>query len=439
MSTLRIYVAITTFFPLIGGAETQTHAQCKLLHEKGIDATIVTFRHEKDWARYEVIGGVPVMRIAGLLLSRRKMLPRLLQRLLYALAMLQMSLTIWHQRKRFDVLQVCQFNLLVLPLAIVCRIAHKPMIIVVISAGTGKQTKSRNKATLIAGPIDPTATWLEVDGQTWIDGDLYGLERAGKPVLGFMRSQLKHIQVAVVVLSSRMNMYLAGHDLRLSDTQIIPNGVDIQRFCPPNGTSALEEDSRSQTVICVSKLRFEKGIDVLLHAWRLVHAHIPTARLIIVGSGPIQFQLERLANTLCIAGSVEFAGLQSDVPSQLHRGKIGVLPSRWEGMPNALLESMACGLACVATAVSGSEDIIQHGCNGFLVEPEDYESMAEALLTLLHNPELTQKFGIAARRTIEKNYSLEHITNIYIELYQRLTHQQVVDDEQLSESRQLIS
>ena len=73
MSKLRIYVAITTFFPLIGGAETQTHAQCKLLCEKGVDATIVTFRHKEDWAKYEVIGGVPVMRIAGLLLGRRDM------------------------------------------------------------------------------------------------------------------------------------------------------------------------------------------------------------------------------------------------------------------------------------------------------------------------------------------------------------------------------
>jgi glycosyltransferase involved in cell wall biosynthesis len=439
MSKLRIYVAITTFFPLIGGAETQTHAQCKLLCEKGIDATIVTFRHNKDWAHYEVIGGVPVMRIAGLLLGRRNMLPRLLQRLLYLLAMLQMSLTIWRHRNRFDVLQVCQFNFLVLPLAIICRIAHKPMTIIVISAGAGKQTKSRNKATLIAGPIDQTTPWLQVDGQTWIDGDLYGLERAGKSVLRCMQSLLKRIQVVVVVLSSRMSMYLAGHDLHLPDMQIIPNGVDIMRFCPPYDKNALVEDCRAQTVICVSKMRYEKGIDVLLQAWRLVHEQTPGAQLIIVGSGPIQTQLERLASALCISNSIEFVGLQSDVPAQLHRGMIGVLPSRWEGMPNALLEAMACGLACVATAVSGSEDIIQHGSNGLLVEPEDYESMAQALLTLLHDPELIQKYGHAARETTEKDYSLEHITNMYIELYRRLTPQQVVDDTQLSESCQLIS
>lgn len=424
MSKPRIYVAITHFVPLIGGAETQTHAQCKLLREKGFEVTVVTFRHHKDWAQFEVIGGVPVIRIAGLLLGRRNILPRLLQRLLYLLAMLQMSLTIWFHRNRFDVLQICQFNLLVLPLALLCRIAHKPMTIVVISAGAGKQTKSRTKATLIAGPIDPTASWLQVDGQTWIDGDLYGLVRAGKPVIRCMRSLLERIQVVVVVLSSRMSMYLAVHDLHLPDTQIIPNGVDITRFCPPCDNVALVEDCRAQTVMCVSKMRYEKGLDVLLQAWRLVHEQTPSARLIIVGNGPIQAQLERLASALSISDSIEFAGLQRDVPAQLHRGRIGVLPSRWEGMPNALLEAMACGLACVATTVSGSEDIIQHGSNGLLVEPEDYESMARALLTLLHDPELIQNYGHAARQTTEKNYSLEHITNMYIELYSRLTGNQ---------------
>lgn len=439
MNKPRIYVAITTFFPLVGGAETQTHAQCKHLRERGYEATIVTFRHNKVWLPYEVIDGVPVMRVAGLLLGNREKLPRLLQKLLYLLAMLQLSWILWQHRKHYDVLQVCQFNLLVLPLAVLCRFARKPMTIVVISAGAGKPTKSRNNAMLIAGPIDPTASWLRVDGQTWVDGDLYGLERAGKAVIQCVRFLLQRIRVVVVVLSSRMSSYLVAHDLRLPDTQIIPNGVDITRFHPLAGNDAFKE--RTQVVICVSKMRYEKGIDVLLQAWRLVHEQAPEARLIIVGSGPIQAQFERMANALGIAERVEFAGLQGDVPKQLHRGSIGVLPSRWEGMPNALLEATACGLACVATSVSGSEDIIQHGQNGLLVEPEDYEGMAQALLTLLHDPELVQRYGQAARVITEKHYSLEHITNMYIELYNRLTDrsQQAANDTQQSESCQLIS
>jgi glycosyltransferase involved in cell wall biosynthesis len=97
-----------------------------------------------------------------------------------------------------------------------------------------------------------------------------------------------------------------------------------------------------------------------------------------------------------------------------------VLASRCEGMPNAVLEAMACGLACVATRVSGSEDIIQHGANGLLVKLEDYQAMAQALLLLLRDPAVAQRFGHAAHATIEEHFSLECVTDRYIELYRRV-------------------
>ena len=95
---------------------------------------------------------------------------------------------------------------------------------------------------------------------------------------------------------------------------------------------------------------------------------------------------------------------------------------------------MACGLPCVATRVSGSEDIIQHGVNGLLVEPEDYQGMAQALLTLLRDPAMARQYGRAARVTIEQHYSLEHIMDRYIELYQRIAHgrKQIIEDIQSS-------
>jgi glycosyltransferase involved in cell wall biosynthesis len=127
-----------------------------------------------------------------------------------------------------------------------------------------------------------------------------------------------------------------------------------------------------------------------------------------------------MAQALGITDSVEFAGSQNDIPAQLHRGSVAVLPSNWEGMPNAVLEAMACGLPCVATRVSGSEDIIQHGINGLLVEPQDYESLAKALLTLLRDPILAKKYGHAARIRIEQHYSSQRIMDMYVELYQRL-------------------
>jgi glycosyltransferase involved in cell wall biosynthesis len=170
-------------------------------------------------------------------------------------------------------------------------------------------------------------------------------------------------------------------------------------------------------------LRYEKGIDVLLQAWRLVQEAAPPsgAKLIIVGDGSLQPQLERLARELDIAATVEFTGMQSDVLAQIHRGRIAVLPSRSEGMPNALLETMACGLACVATRVSGSEDVIQDGVNGVLVEVEDYQRLAEALLALLADPQLVERYGAAARATIERHYALERIAERYSLLYERVS------------------
>ncbi|HZU03091.1 MAG TPA: glycosyltransferase family 4 protein [Ktedonobacteraceae bacterium] len=418
LNTPRIYVAITTFLPLVGGAETQTLAQCQLLQKQGHKIQILTFCHKNSWLPYEVVKGVPVIRVAGALLGNRERWPRLLQQLAYLLAMLVMSWTLWQERKQYDVLQVCQFSLLVLPLAIVCRLAGKPITIVVISAGAGKPTKTNASATLLAGPLDPATPWLRVDGTSWIDGDLYGVESAGRLVVWYLRSLLQQIGAVIIVLSTRTQRYLVEHNFHLPGTQLIPNGVDIVRFHPAPVDLSTQE--RTHTVVCVSKLRYEKGIDVLLQAWRIVHEQLPQAKLILVGSGPIQGQLEQLADALGIRQSVEFAGLQNDVPAQLQRGSISVLPSRWEGMPNALLEAMASGLACIATRVSGSEDLIQHTVNGLLVESEDYVAMAKALTTLLSDLALVQQYGQAARATIEQQYALEHIIDMYRELYQKL-------------------
>jgi glycosyltransferase involved in cell wall biosynthesis len=259
---------------------------------------------------------------------------------------------------------------------------------------------------------------LRVHGWARTGGDLKNLERFGKPIMIFTRYLLQRIKAVIIILSTRMREYLVVHDFTFTDVQLIPNGVDTTRFCPQ--TEDASDSQRSQTVVCAARLRYEKGIDVLLQAWYLVHKELPAAHLIIAGAGPLQDQLADMTKALNLGESIEFVGLQSDVAAVLRRGSIATLASRWEGMPNAILEAMACGLPCVATRVSGTEDIITHGVNGLLVEPEDYQGMAQALLTLLRDPVRTSAYGKAARETIEQDYALEHITDLYLELYQRV-------------------
>ena len=418
MSSPRIYILIATFLPSVGGAEKQAFAQGRSLRERGYETTVVTFRHNRIWPQRELIEGVPVIRVAGTILGGREQLPGLLQKLSYLTAILVMGWTLWRQRQHYEVLHVYQLSLLTVLAALLCRLAGKPMLVAVRSADSGSSTSSHNKTSLLAGPLDATTPWLQVDERFKANSDLEVLARMGKPVVGFLSSLLHSNHTVVVVLSSRMKSSLADYGLNLPDVQLIPNGVDITRFNPAHIDNAI--DGREQIAVCVAKLRYEKGIDVLLQAWCLVHQQAPQAQLIIVGDGGLRFQLEGLAKALGIANRVEFTGLLGDIPAQLHRGGLAVLPSRWEGMPNALLEAMACGLPCVATRVSGSEDIIQHGVNGLLVGPEDYQGMALALLTLLQDRPLAQRYGQAARETVERHYSFEQVMDRYVELYQRI-------------------
>src|SRR5436305_9637860 len=253
----------------------QALAQGRSLSKRGYETTIITFRHDRSWLSREVIEGVPVMRVAGALLGGREKLPRLLQRLMYLAALLVMGWKLWRHRRHYDILHVYQLSSLALLSALVSRLTGKAIIIAVRCAGAGRSTttKSHNEASLIAGPLDNTAPWLKVDGQTWIDGDLEGLQRMGKPFVRFTRSLLHRAHAVMIVLSSRMESYLATYDFHLPDVQLIPNGVDITRFHPLDSDTATDE--RAQVVVCVSKLRYEKGIDVLLQACRLVQEHLP--------------------------------------------------------------------------------------------------------------------------------------------------------------------
>ena len=421
MESPRVFIAIATLHPIVGGAERQALAQGRSLRQRGLEATILTFRHSRSWPARDTIDGVPVIRIAGLFLGGREKLPRVLQKLLYLVAMLVMGWAVWRYRHRYDVLHVYQLNLLALPAALACYLNGKPMIVAVRCADAGKEARTRSRVQLIAGPPEVGSTMLLVDGDARFEGDLKDLERLGRPVERFTRYLLQRIHAVVIILSSRMSDYLAIHDFALPGTRLIPNGVDLTHFAPANKDAS--RDRRSQTVICTARLSYQKGIDVLLQAWNLVCKELPEARLIIAGTGPIQTQLASIVRALGLEKSVEFAGMQSDVVSLLHRAGIATLPSRWEGMPNAVLEAMACGIPCVATRVSGSEDIIEHGVNGLLVPPEDYQGLSQALLLLLRDPELACKYGEAARGTVEQNYSLEHITDVYLALYRQMAGQ----------------
>jgi glycosyltransferase involved in cell wall biosynthesis len=227
-------------------------------------------------------------------------------------------------------------------------------------------------------------------------------------------------------LSSRSVSSLISHGFRPQHIVHISGSVDTGRFHP-----APEQHSNAvnpqRIILCVARLEYSKGIDVLLHAWGRLQRTIaqqPQPTLWVVGDGILKAQLERIAAELHVADSIKFLGTRKDVLALLQKAEVFVLPSRWEGMPNALLEAMACGLPCVATRVSGSEDIITDGINGLLVPPAQPAALAHALQRLIEETDFAQQMGEAARATAVRDYQLSNIVNQCLALYKQLINQQ---------------
>lgn len=202
----------------------------------------------------------------------------------------------------------------------------------------------------------------------------------------------------------------------------IPNFIDLNLFSPlgPAERRKIRSDARldqAKVVIYSGRLIGCKGVDVLLDAWNRVIKRHNDARLLILGAGPLREELENMAARYGMSQSVIFWGFASNVRDLLNAADIYVLPSLHEGMPNSLLEAMACRLPVVATKIGGVSDFVTDGRNGVLVEPGDAAGLAAGIERLLQDTEFSEQLANNAYETIKNSYSLDSIAPLYVELY----------------------
>lgn len=205
----------------------------------------------------------------------------------------------------------------------------------------------------------------------------------------------------------------------------ISNFIDFASFSPPEPDQIIgmkEKAGFGQNRIVVFSGRFieRKGIPFLLQAWQSLYNDFPDARLVFLGDGPLLADMRRMAGELGIENSVQFRGHVPRVKNLLQAADIFVFPSLQEGMPNSLLEAMACGLPPVATRIGGVEDIIVDGENGILIEPADVASLAAGLRRLLADEKLASTMASRASQTIQDHYSLDGTIPKYLALYRSL-------------------
>jgi len=250
--------------------------------------------------------------------------------------------------------------------------------------------------------------------------------------VGWRRRQLNrwatrraHAVLAVSRESARMMRQDWGVALRKLRT--IPDGVNTGEFQPAEGPEEvrrirrqLDLQEKDHLAICVARLVPIKGIDLLLRAWRQVSMVDRSARLLIVGDGPLRGPLEQQAEELACNSTVRFLGHRRDVPQLLRAADLFVLASRYEGTNNAVQQAMATGLPVVACRVGGMPELLTPDRTGWLVPPEAPDRLAETILAALLHKLDRQRIGQAAREAALKDFDLDTWVNRYASLYREL-------------------
>lgn len=424
-SSVRVVFVTNMLFPSIGGAQARAQKQAGRLHELGHNVTIITLRLHKQWKHSDILDGVPVMRIGGFYAANGELRAG---RLRHFLVDVRLIFTLWKLRQSYDVIHVFQLSSLAGAAALVGKLLHKPTIISIACEGPGETqlTQFEKHTTLMVDTLKDSS-FLTLDAQKIVLGELDYLPRVilgGKVILDFLRNSNAYYQV----LSTRCRSYLATYGFRAEQIIHISGSVNTVKFQP---TPRPDANRGERAVLCVARLEYSKGVDVLLHAWGRMFA-APTEwrthlkpRLRIVGDGMLKAQLLRITEELELTESVEFLGQRTDIADLLHQSWGFVLPSRWEGMSNALLEAMACGLPTVATRVSGSEDVITDSVNGLLVEPEQPVELGQALRRIIEDADLAQRLGQEGRATVVQHYQLEAVVEQCLTEYRHLLNRHI--------------
>src|SRR5690349_15070683 len=178
----------------------------------------------------------------------------------------------------------------------------------------------------------------------------------------------------------------------------VPTGIDLERFRPMDRAAARRElglDERHALGI-VATLRDWKGHDYLLDAWARLAPRFADWQLLVIGEGPQRARLEARVAAEGLAASVRFVGNRDNVPVWLNSLDLFTLPSYGdEGLPQAIMQAMACGLAVVATPVGAIEEAVQRGLTGLIVPPRDAAALAAALAALMEDPARRTAMGRA--------------------------------------------
>lgn len=371
----RVAMVIQSFRPVLGGAERQLERLVPRLAARGADVVVLTRRHPGTAAE-ELVGGVRVRRIAGAP-PERAAGARFVAGATAAVRSLAPDVVHAH-----DLLSPALVGLAGGALSGV------PVVVKPLSAGP-----SGDVARLLGKPL-------------------------GRARLHAMARRF----AAFVCVSDEIARELREHGVPADRCVRIPNGVDLDHFRPRTGDGERREvrarlgvPGDPPLLVSCGRLTAPKRLEVLVGALPSVDAH-----LLLAGEGPERAALERRAAELGVAGRVHVLATVDDPAPLLRAADVFVSASEQDGLSNAALEAMACGLPLVAAGGAGGMAELCGGGAGVLVGERSPDAFAAVLAARLAEPGWVEGAGRAARRRAEEGFSIDATAGSLLALYDRV-------------------
>lgn len=256
-------------------------------------------------------------------------------------------------------------------------------------------------------------------------GEFGDVQHSQRTLRGRLRlAMLRRWADVIIALDDTIYNEILSVGINPKQIRRISNGINVGNFSPLQTRIEAKKNlglMNKVVMIFVGRLSPQKSLPTLLQALERALTSSPNLHLLLIGDGPDCIALEDQVQLLGIRDCVEFLGNQSDVRPYLNAADIFVLPSKSEGISNALLEAMSAGLACVVTTVGGNFEILDQGRCGVLLPPGDVSAWSNSLIELANDPEKRQALGDAAQKHVASHFDFSVVGSIYESLYTELT------------------
>ena len=247
-------------------------------------------------------------------------------------------------------------------------------------------------------------------------------ERRSRWRLWAERITERWVQAHVCVSRDVANYSIEKGRLNPARVHVIPNGVDADRFASANPVdlSALGIAKDSKLILVVGRLDPQKDPLWLLDVFPKIQTHLADVHLAYVGRGPLQSRLVEEIEQRHLIPFVHVLGWRADVPELLKAADVLVLASRWEGMPNVVLEAFAAGTPVVTTAVEGIAELVAHRRTGLIVSDRNSEELANLIMEVLTSAPLARTLSQSAQGIVAERFTWNANCGAYQKLYENL-------------------